>query len=601
VKRRSRAVAYRRSRSYPPQLPTPQPDRAAQKGTGIPADDERTTGPRGRWLLALALLPAIGAGLAWRLAPVGEAFLQGDELHSLKHLTPGWAHLLTSFDLTGSGMLLPLLQRGLADTLGLDHWTLRSPAWLPGCLLVLLCYPLVRRCYGRVSAGVATLLVAVNPLLVFYSHFARSYALMALLCLLFWLLVQRAATRGALGWRDGLAIAALCALLPYTHWISALFLVPVGLAGALALGIEARSPRPVLALAAAGIAGALAALLLHWPAADSLRIAFERSGAGYAGHFGLLDVTALLVGSTALRSAVVWITAAAALALLALERHRALPLVAGSLGPVALLWPVDPFGDPYAWARYALPGVPCAAVLWGRALELGCERGLPRFRGREAVGIAAGAALAAAIVASGPLAPGTPPRGPYANTYLSLLSLPEFDRRWPGTPALYQELARRARRGEVQRIVEVPGLTTRTRHLYRSYWLTHRLDTLLVFNPHELQQPPEGPYLTLRGPDWADDIERLTGAPADYLILHKHIGRELRAYFAFLYGRPPGPGTKRPEHRAYMLSHRRYGGFKGPLKPTVARAVEAELGPPDFEDAHILAWRLPGATATGAR
>jgi hypothetical protein len=541
------------------------------------------------------LLPAIAAGLVWRLAPVGEAFLQGDELHSLKHLERGYAYLLTTFDITGSGMLLPLLQRLLQDSLGLDHWTLRAPAWLPGIALPLVAWPLIRTCYGRVCATVATALIAVNPLLIFYSHFGRSYALLALLSFVFWVLVQRSLARRRLDRRSALAIAGLCALLPYTHPASVGFLAPVGIAGALALVIETRDLRAALPLAAAGVAGALGALLLHLPAAASLEVFIERSGSVYTGSFDLFDVTALMTGSIRLREGIVWVTLATAVGLLALERHRALPLLAGCFGPAAAVWLAHPYGEAYAWSRYAIALVPCVAVLWGRAIETLCARALPRVRGREALGIAVGAAIAAAFVALGPLGPRARPQGPYANTYLGMLALPEFDRPWPNAPPFYRELAELARRGEARRIVEVPALYTQARHLYRNYWLLHGLDTLLVFNPHELAHPPQGPYLALHGPDWADDIEQLTRAPADFLILHKHIGRELRGYFAYLYGRPAGDGTRVPERRAYMERHRRYGGFRGPLKSAVAEAVARALGPPAFEDEHILVWRLAGA------
>ena len=124
------------------------------------------------------LVAALVLGTGWRVIEVDRAFLFGDELHSLGEISGGYAAILTTFGPTGSGMLLPLLQRALVDAFGVTHWAIRAPAILPSLALLYVAYPIALRVTrDRGAALVAVMLVAVNPLLVFYGHFARSYSL----------------------------------------------------------------------------------------------------------------------------------------------------------------------------------------------------------------------------------------------------------------------------------------------------------------------------------------------------------------------------------------------------------------------------------------
>ena len=78
------------------------------------------------------------------------------------------------------------------DLFGASLWAIRAPAFLPGVLAVLLCYPVVRRMIGRAPAAGATMLLAGSSFHIFYSHFARAYALAILLVLLLLGAVARA-------------------------------------------------------------------------------------------------------------------------------------------------------------------------------------------------------------------------------------------------------------------------------------------------------------------------------------------------------------------------------------------------------------------------
>lgn len=150
--------------------------------------------------------------------------------------------------------LFYVLEWGWTRVFGDGEAGLRSLSALAGVLTVPVAYALGRRAAaGAALAGLAAAaLVAVNPLLVWFSQEARSYALATLLSAVALLLLQRALEdrRGRLlaGW----AIAAALALA--THYFTAFVLAPQ------ALWLLWRHPRrrsavaAVAALAAAGLA-----------------------------------------------------------------------------------------------------------------------------------------------------------------------------------------------------------------------------------------------------------------------------------------------------------------------------------------------------------
>src|SRR5437867_4293277 len=129
---------------------------------------------RARWVL-LAVALALGTYL--RLRGLAELPLTGDEYHTLvwgdEHLdlaVTSYASILTRFDAVGSHVALPLLQRLSMDLFGAGIVPFRLVAIVPGFLTLLLAYPLLRGFVGRNAALLATWLVALNPMLVYYSR-----------------------------------------------------------------------------------------------------------------------------------------------------------------------------------------------------------------------------------------------------------------------------------------------------------------------------------------------------------------------------------------------------------------------------------------------
>jgi len=537
---------------------------------------------------ALFLAGCLALGSVLRLMDVGPALLFGDELHSLRDMHGGYPQILTHFSQTGGGLALPLLQRIAFDLFGDGHWSIRAPAWLGGLGLLFLAFPITRRHLGEPAALATAAVVAVLPLLVFYSHFARIYSLVALLCLLLYDRLERA-TRSA-DWtrRDAAKLVALTALLPWLHPTALGFVVPVYAGALLACGLEpGRSVgefrqvgrRLVGALALAGLLCALA----YWPARESL-FAFlgEKTRAEYSGGFGILDVAGLIGGHRLGGVGLILLGACSAALFVREVRGRSALLLLAVAGPPLTIALVRPYGDAYAYARYVLPSlVPlCMLAFGGLTMAFAAHP-------RRTWGIPlAGAALALAIGYPGPLGPGQPRAAEHANTYLSLFPLPAFDARWPGTPTFYHELAQRpADERARMRLIEVPALTTRTRHLYRHYQLQHGVPSLLVPLPGEFPRIPAGPYVAFQRPGWEES------AQADYLVVHRDVADEIARYWRWVYG-PGGPGPFADQEAAFMERHRGYGGLLPRPDPITLASLYAQLGEPVLADDELVVWKL---------
>lgn len=533
---------------------------------------------------AVLLAGAVALGALWRLPEVERAFLFGDELHTLFDVPRGYAYVASHFSATGAGMALPLLQRLVIDLFGAGHWTIRAPAWLPGLLLLPATWWVARRWLGDRVALAATWGVAVCPLLVFYAHFARAYALVALLALLLLDRVQASVEEARVGAARFAAVTAFVAILPWVHPTALGSVVPVVLAGALAVFVRSdvehtAKRRTAGALLGTLVAGGMACLALHAPAAASLQaFVAAKTTEQYAGTFGPLDVATLLAGD---RTAAILLGLAALGAAVCLARTcgaRALPLLSAAFVPFAVIAGVRPYGDAYAYARYGIAAVPPLLVLVAWGIER-AARMLPVRRAAPTPWIAAAGALA--WLAVGPPGPLREPVPQHANTYLGLLPLPAFDAPWPRTPAFYRALAERPP-GEraATTLIEVPALTTRARHLYRHYQLQHGARTLLGPLPGELPMLPRGPYVGI------GRIDAIAASGADYVVVHRDVATELARYWAWVYGSDGPPAD--PTHAAYLARHARYGGLLPAAPAGLLAALARHFGEPTYEDGTLV-------------
>lgn len=558
----------------------------AQESRPGKAPDQRTESTL-TWVL-LVCLWALGTWL--RVRHVGGAFLFGDEFHSLRDMQGGYLQTLSHFSETGAGLALPFLQKGLIDLFGAGHWSLRAPAWLPGLLLLFMVYPLVRRRFGQSVALLTTAWVAVEPLLVFYSHFGRIYSLVALLSLFLLMQLEWMLDRDQVSTRRLFTLSVCTALLPWAHPTALGFVLPVYLAAMVsAARAPGRSPgqrrHRVSQLGAALALGGTLCLLAYLPAFASMwDFVRTKTDVTYYGDFGLLDMMTLIGGSRPAAWALLLAAGAATGFWLQQNRWRGGLLVMAVVGPFLVMAWARPYGDAYAYARYVLPAVTPLGLLIASALR---EAFRPwRERGRV-VTLALFLLALGALFFSGPLAPSGSHAAPqHANTYLSLLRLPAFDAPWPETPDFYRQLAgRRAQAERELRLLELPALSNRARHLYRHYQLQHGAETTLAALPGEFPRIPDGPYVSPSQTDW------ITRSDADYLVVHIDVGNEAAEYWRWVYGED-GPGPFPAEEAASMERHERYGQPLPRVPAHFRDALRDSLDEPVYRDRFIEVFAL---------
>ncbi len=226
-----------------------------RRGRSIGAALAAAVRARSRAFWILAGLTALGAAL--RFATLGLQSYHHDEVVTASRvLRLGFGHAM---DAVGFSESAPPLYYALAwvwtQATGTGEWGLRSLSALAGVLTIPVAYLVGRELQARRTGLVAAALVAVNPMLLWYSQEARAYALLTLLCALSLLYCVRAlqgsgegeSRRNFYAWGifSGLALA--------THYFA---LFPVAVEAALLVRRRGRAALPGLAIVA------LAGLLL---------------------------------------------------------------------------------------------------------------------------------------------------------------------------------------------------------------------------------------------------------------------------------------------------------------------------------------------------
>jgi hypothetical protein len=300
----------------------------------------RVRRPEG-WVVAIG--GATVVALVLRLWGIGHQSFWYDESLTVDEMHMRFLRMLSTVRLTEVTPPLYFASAWMWTRLaGFGEAGVRSLSALAGTLTV----PAVAACAatlaGRRAAVIAAALVAVNPLLIWYSQEARAYALMTLLCALSWLFFLRAARGGRAADLALWAVASALALA--THYF-ALFLVAPELAW-----LVARAPRrPSVWGAAVGVGAVGLALLpfaiarrsrgTHWihgiPLELRLRQIAEQFAGGFSASRAIVGAAAalmalalgglLLAADRPTRRAAVAALATAAVAI-------ALPLVLGRFG-----------------------------------------------------------------------------------------------------------------------------------------------------------------------------------------------------------------------------------------------------------------------------
>ncbi|HEY2439008.1 MAG TPA: glycosyltransferase family 39 protein [Solirubrobacteraceae bacterium] len=331
-----------------------------------------------------------------RLPTLAEQSFWLDEAYTVRLVRMSFGGMLRTIPRTES---TPPLYYVLAwvwtHVFGSSEFGLRSLSAVAGIATVPVAYAAARRLAGTRAAAICALLLAVSPLMVWFSQEARAYALAALLstvtvlCVVGWLLERRAR------WLTGWTVAAALGLL--THYFVVFIVVPE-----LALMWWRWRVRPDrrLGLATTAVLGVGAALV---------PLALAQRGTGHADYIaqGSLATRAVqapkqLVLGYASPAQLGTAVAATAIILLgavwplirnrAAQRRAAIPLVVGLAGvlvPILLALVGIDFLD----TRNLLPALPPLTI----AASIGFAAGAPPIR-RWAPALGLAAILLAVVV-----------------------------------------------------------------------------------------------------------------------------------------------------------------------------------------------------------
>jgi len=165
--------------------------------------------------LALAIAFLSGLWLRWHL--LTDQVFGDDEWHGLYYVigkSPLW--LLTHFSIPGATCIpLNFYTWVLGATVGWSELLLRLPSLVCGVLCVLVCPLLARKLIGTQGAVWLGFLLAVSPLLIFYSRICRPYSAVALLAFAALLFAARWLQSGGLRPAIGFAVTGVLAI--YFH------------------------------------------------------------------------------------------------------------------------------------------------------------------------------------------------------------------------------------------------------------------------------------------------------------------------------------------------------------------------------------------------
>jgi len=536
-----------------------------------------------RWLAPLVAVAACAIGSWLRLRHAGAAFLWGDEFHSLALWQQDIGGLLTTYDPTGSGLALPLLQHGLAALIGPTLWAVRGVAIAGGLGALFLLYPLGRPLVGATAAALGTLALAINPVHIFYSYYARSYGLAVLLGLLL-VHLSRRVLAGECG-RPGVVALGLCvALLPWVHLTAAALVIAVGCAVALSAAMRRGRVAGLLPVASTYAVGLLLCLLLHLPAWDSF-LSFISAKAGHSRMvaFGPDHVADLLGGGRTAGLAALCLLPVAAIWAFAAQPSRAAWVVLPALLPAVILAAVNPLSGPYSFTRYLLVSLPFLVLLLAWVFEAALRSSVARGRMAAPIPLGAGVLLLMTCFATGPIGSFRPGPDRFAALYFAMRPLQVFDVPSASTPPLYQVLAVA---DGVHRIVEVPpppgvwGMI-----LYRNYALQHGKDVRLGTLGGSRYELRVESVVQLGAPDLAC----VTGA--EWLVLHGDLGAEAGRYRGEVF---QGDWRRRlgSAERPFVESF-----FWTAPEPRVdmrrvAERLRRQLGEPAYVDGLVTAWSL---------
>jgi hypothetical protein len=136
------------------------------------------------WMDHILLGGSIFAALVFRLYQLNAPLL-ADEAYTYNAFASGslWV-TVSDYHLPNNHVFLSVLVNILTHLLGNHIWLMRLPTMVAGMLMIPAVYVLARMWYGRNAALLSAAFVAVFPILVMYSVWARGYGIVSLITVL---------------------------------------------------------------------------------------------------------------------------------------------------------------------------------------------------------------------------------------------------------------------------------------------------------------------------------------------------------------------------------------------------------------------------------
>ncbi len=311
--------------------------------------------------------------LALRVSSLSRSLFT-DEAYSLALAQRGFPHMLGLFGYEANGTPYPIVLWPLIRIFGESETLLRLPAVLAGTASVPALWWAARRYTTPAAALVAAALLALNPMAVFYSQFARPYAFVMLAaCLAFGALpraLQRGGARGPwVGYVLAMALLAYCDILAAPIAIPAQALI-AWRAGRdafrrwlLSLGALLLCCVPLLIAAAIAHGRRNALYWLPKPDRGLVMLALQEFAGGFsevsAVRWATIGAGAVVVG------AALWSLRGRGAGA---ERSTLVTAIAWGILPPLLLLIVS-FARPLFWPRYAIIALPGLCLLFAVAGE----------------------------------------------------------------------------------------------------------------------------------------------------------------------------------------------------------------------------------------
>lgn len=334
----------------------------------FPADRQGAAATRtALWWLAACLV--VGAGI--RFATLSQQSFWIDEAATWNVVHGSLGHAVSTVPRTESTPPLYYVILWVWSRLfGTSEAGLRSLSALCGTFAIPVAWQLGRRLYSVRVAVIAAALVAVNPLLVWFSQEARAYSLLVLMGALTLLTLVRALETPSGG--RVLAWGIVCALALCTHYFAAFLVAPeaVVLGARLVRGAgQASRARLALAMApVAAMAAALAPLAIHQNDGRARYISYYSGSLGYRfaqlgkediiGYGQPAKIALTLIGGVLVLAALGWLWRAAGT-----ERSRGLLLAGIGGGGVLLALLVSALATDYFNTRNLLATWPALGLV----------------------------------------------------------------------------------------------------------------------------------------------------------------------------------------------------------------------------------------------